>query len=421
MTVASQARSTQEGGDARVAVVPQRPFADEGGRVNPARLIVDLTRRCNLRCGFCSSRSDTPDASPELSSLVLLDLLRTAEARGAFEVTLTGGEPLAWPGLEETAAAGSPLGFTSLQIATNATLVDERRLACVAALAPRRVRISLDGPPEVHDAVRGRGAFAAALGGLRRLRSVVDRVEVVTVLQGEGAKRWGELTTGLIAEGVDVHELRSVDVAPDSVIRAPTAAEMREVAEAAAELQERSPPGFSLRVARTAPPSPRGAPPRSGPISELTGLHFRGLYVWVLPDGELLRGAPVDALRPCRQHALGNASASPLARCLDEHPLRLSDLASVATTDASWAHPAAALGSPLLSLGELARQVRDEPGRFRVRADERATLLFDTNTFILRVLSPEEAEDCGIARMPPPSSVLASSPAAVAGARAAIP
>lgn len=381
--------------DTGPVAVPWRALADGAGRVGPARLIVDLTRRCNLRCAFCTSRSDAPQSAPELSAAVLLDLLGTAEALGAFEVTLTGGEPLAWPGLEQVAAAGSPLGFTSLQIATNATLVDARRLACVAALAPRRVRVSLDGPEDVHDALRGPGSFAAALAGLRRLRGVVERVEVVTVLHGAGVERWSQLSALLLAEGVDVHELRPLDAAPDGPLRPPDPAALRRVAEAAAEFQTRCPPGFRLRVA--AGPSPVAAAlPRVAPLAELTGQHLRGLYVWVQPDGELLRGAPGDALRPYRHDCLGYVTAEAAAHCFDAHPLRLSDLTLVAGADASWAHPAAALADPLPHMDELARWVRAAPQRFRVRADARAALLFDTQTFLAYVLSGAEGRQCGI-------------------------
>ncbi|WP_244924030.1 radical SAM protein [Enhygromyxa salina] len=372
--------------------------------------MVDLTRRCNLRCGFCASRSDDPH--PELSGPALLDILRAADERGVFEVTLTGGEPLQWPGLEEVAAAvglrdlarfrdagigarrralgreglhHGLLGFTSLQIATNATLIDARGLELVTALAPRRVRISLDGPAEVHDQVRGPGTFARALAGLRRLRSRVDQVEVVTVVHMGNLGRWRELTQMLVAEGVAAHDLSPLHATPGCGMMPLTPAALRELEMEIADTRDDLPAAFDLRVSSMA----AGTRSLSAPISELTGVHLRGLYVLVQPDGTLLRGAPAKPGFPSGHDQLGRLGDTLLDHCLDRHPMHFSEPPPDAL-DLSWAHPAALFGrTPRPLDSALLQHIQDSPGRFRIRRDERAVLLFDTGTFRVHVVSPD--------------------------------
>ena len=56
-----------------------------------------------------------------------------------------------------------------VSLGTNATLVDERRAAQLAAL-PIKVQISLDGASrEVHDSIRGEGSYAATVAAIDRL------------------------------------------------------------------------------------------------------------------------------------------------------------------------------------------------------------------------------------------------------------
>lgn len=371
----------------RVMTACSHPLVRADGGVDPLRVMVDLTRRCNLRCGFCASRSDDPH--PELSGPALLDILRAANQRGVFEVTLTGGEPLQWSGLEEVAAAGLHLGFTSLQIATNATLVDARGLALVTALAPRRVRISVDGPANVHDQVRGPGTFARALAGLRRLRSRVDQVEVVTVVHMGNLGRWRELTQMLVAEGVAAHDLSPLHATPGCGMVPLTPAALRELELEIANTRADLPAVFDLRLSSMA----AGRLSLSAPISELTGFHLRGLYVLVQPDGTLLRGAPARPGFPGGHDQLGRIGDTLMDRCLDRHPMHFSEPPASAP-DLSWAHPAALFGRTTEPLDRaLLQHMRDSPDRFRIRRDERAVLVFDTRTFRVHVVSPDQVKE----------------------------
>jgi radical SAM protein with 4Fe4S-binding SPASM domain len=134
-----------------------------------------LTEMCNLRCRHCYQGERGSEELP------LADIVRTtaeaadlisgwSDAYGiAFRpgMNITGGEPLLrhdlFPIIEDVRAKGF-----FVHLLTNGTLVDRERAERLAALGVEGVQVSLDGPEEVHDSLRGQGSFAAAACGIER-------------------------------------------------------------------------------------------------------------------------------------------------------------------------------------------------------------------------------------------------------------
>lgn len=157
------------------------------GAYPPPRLIFwELTYGCNLACRHCRATAQ-PERSPEE--------LSTDEARGFIDslvgwanpiLVLTGGEPLYRPDLFDLSSHAAARGVR-VALATNGTMVNDRRADAIAGGGIRRVSISLDGATaQVHDGFRGiPGAFDRALAGLRRLRERGVEVQVnTTVFRG---------------------------------------------------------------------------------------------------------------------------------------------------------------------------------------------------------------------------------------------
>lgn len=142
-------------------------------------LILWLTEACNLQCRYCYR---PPVATPrQMSFAVLAQALKVARAAGLpFQVQLSGGEPTLVPELIAAAVEQirplRPLATLGLQ--TNATCLTP---ALVDLLRDGQVQVgvSLDGPPAVHDALRGN--FAQTYAGLQLLeaKGVPFRVTVV--------------------------------------------------------------------------------------------------------------------------------------------------------------------------------------------------------------------------------------------------
>lgn len=145
------------------------------GRRVPFLVSWNLTFHCNLRCAYCYS----PYLKyPELKTPELLAGIDEMHALGMRYVTFSGGEPLLRNDIGEIVRHCKRRGITTF-ISTNGALLP-RRIDQVAGVD--RLTISLDGPAEIHDAVRGAGAFEAAVGAVRLARSRGIPVALTCVL-----------------------------------------------------------------------------------------------------------------------------------------------------------------------------------------------------------------------------------------------
>lgn len=133
--------------------------------------VLQLTGACNYRCHFCYVEPSAPrgavSASRAGDALVWL-----AEA-GATYVALSGGEPTLVGDLTRIVerARGLDLGVALL---TNGSRPGHAALGAVDA-----VQVSVDGPEEVHDRIRGRrGAYRRAL---RCISELVDGGKSVAI------------------------------------------------------------------------------------------------------------------------------------------------------------------------------------------------------------------------------------------------
>ncbi len=130
-------------------------------------LFLHLTARCNLRCAHCYAAAPGPPARADLPRDRVLDLLDQLVRQGGQGVTLSGGEPLCHPAAKEILEHAARR--LTVRLLTNGALVDGDLAGWLAELGVF-ISVSLDGSrPEIHDATRGDGSFAAALAGIRRL------------------------------------------------------------------------------------------------------------------------------------------------------------------------------------------------------------------------------------------------------------
>ena len=95
-----------------------------------------------------------------------MDMLEDMRAMGTKRLILTGGEPLIRKDIFDIVRRAKTHGM-KVQMNSNGTLVPKfmDRLAILDGLT-----ISVDGDREVHDAIRGEGAFDAALDAVRAAR-----------------------------------------------------------------------------------------------------------------------------------------------------------------------------------------------------------------------------------------------------------
>ena len=162
-----------------------------------------LTERCNLHCRHCYQSRKKP---PEMSSRELkqeIDGVRElfTDWEKDYNIVLspsihfTGGEPFLYKGLWDVIAHARRSGF-SVAILTNGTLVKAEDAAVAACLGVTDIQVSLEGPPEIHDAIRGAGSFDAAVRGARLLIEAGIKVNANMTLSGLNVASLEE-TTGI--------------------------------------------------------------------------------------------------------------------------------------------------------------------------------------------------------------------------------
>lgn len=165
----------------------------DGGRYPAA--IVNVTNRCNLACTHCFIyRDGNPNEEPasvhdEMSDDAILATLAALRDRHGIRTMLwMGGEPLLRRSL---VTAGIRL-FARNVITTNGTvpLVDFGPAALYV--------VSLDGPEDLNDALRGPGTYRRVMRTLERLSSsFATPVQVQCVVTRRNEHRLEELVTAL--------------------------------------------------------------------------------------------------------------------------------------------------------------------------------------------------------------------------------
>jgi MoaA/NifB/PqqE/SkfB family radical SAM enzyme len=131
-------------------------------------LFLWIRRNCNHRCATCDIWQYT--AKDEITPEDVRGWAAEWERLRVREVILTGGEPLLHSRLDELCEA---IGQTvpAVRLLTNGLLLRRRAETVVARFVSARV--SLDGPPETHNRLRGvPRAFPALRDGVRRVKAL---------------------------------------------------------------------------------------------------------------------------------------------------------------------------------------------------------------------------------------------------------
>jgi AdoMet-dependent heme synthase len=135
-----------------------------------------LTEACNLRCRHCyqAERAAGGMSLPEIKTVIdevsdmIGDWSEAYDIAFSRSMNLTGGEPFLRPDLFDVLDEVSRRGF-DIFLLTNGTLVDRERALRLAELGVKGVQVSIEGPEEVHDSIRGAGSFAASAAGIEHL------------------------------------------------------------------------------------------------------------------------------------------------------------------------------------------------------------------------------------------------------------
>ena len=125
-------------------------------------------------------------------------------------LTVVGGEPLLYPGIEEVLRAASATEIAEKRLTTNLTELKDSQIEAMKA-AGFRACVSLDGATaSQHDAIRKKGNFDKTIANLRRLIANGVDLEVthsVTAQNAGGFRQLIELLRSLGVRRLNLHKV----------------------------------------------------------------------------------------------------------------------------------------------------------------------------------------------------------------------
>lgn len=179
---------------------PASPRPAPAARPDPASiplgtLVLEAAQACNLRCTYCYAGGGSYGGparvmDPALAARAARTLVEASGERHTVTLVLFGGEPLLnLPALAAAvtaarAAADARGKRLVLAMTTNGTRFTDAALDFIAA-HDIGVSVSIDGPPDLHDANRrfagGAGSYADVVAGVARLVERTGRAPAARV------------------------------------------------------------------------------------------------------------------------------------------------------------------------------------------------------------------------------------------------
>ncbi len=181
---------------------------------NPMEFFIQLhlTERCNLKCTHCYQSGESPYemSLAEIRSVIgeVSDML--GEWSAAYDVTfsssfnITGGEPFLRQDIFEVLEelAGQRIDAYLL---SNGTLINRDNAEELAWLGVKGVQVSIEGPENIHDAIRGKGSLNRSLTGIKHLLDAGIEVAMNTTLSDINAPYFSDVIA--LASSTGVHKL----------------------------------------------------------------------------------------------------------------------------------------------------------------------------------------------------------------------
>lgn len=190
-----------------------------------ARIVIELTNRCNLSCGHCFEERHA--ATGDLSLEVLEKVLRDGKSCGIEQVSFTGGEPTIHRQFKAIIRRVSDCGYGFSFVSNGTSFARVYPLLLKHRNWFRGVTFSLDGVrEETHDRLRGKGSYrhvmrAISICAFKELPFTLNMVltaqnrneigEMVALAErlGSGGVRFGQLMP------TSETALRNLDLTPE--------------------------------------------------------------------------------------------------------------------------------------------------------------------------------------------------------------
>lgn len=182
---------------------PKAVFMGEKTSPSLRYLELHLTHQCNLRCAHCYIGEQSHGAGMPLADAVAVT--REFSDMGGLRLLISGGEPLVYQDLQPYLRQISGLKIRRVLL-TNGTLVNSENIDW---LDVHEIQFSLDGWEHGHDRLRGKGAFARTLKGVRIAQDAGVAVSFSTMIHRYNLDQFERMAafveaSGAVEWGVDV-------------------------------------------------------------------------------------------------------------------------------------------------------------------------------------------------------------------------
>ena len=165
--------------------------------LNTARLFVELTDKCNLRCKHCYGDFKFENQHT-LSIESINNLIEQAVKLNVYQFDLTGGEPLLYKNLEYLLSKLYDAGML-VTIFSNLTIQSDKILTLFEKYRVKKVITSIDSNiAKNHDEFRGMtGAFDKTINNINKLKKTSIELSVNTMVGAHNEKNVDETITFL--------------------------------------------------------------------------------------------------------------------------------------------------------------------------------------------------------------------------------
>ena len=168
---------------------------------------IRVTKRCNAFCKHCYGNSGEP-FNNELTTREIKKLIDVySDEFGVKKIFFTGGEPFARGDIVEILQYAYYKNMEIL-ISTNGSLLTKNILKEIQNINFSMFQISIDGPKEIHNKIRGDGFFEKAINALKLLKELnFKNVTIATCLMRENYDQINKIIDIVVEYEADIYSL----------------------------------------------------------------------------------------------------------------------------------------------------------------------------------------------------------------------
>jgi MoaA/NifB/PqqE/SkfB family radical SAM enzyme len=142
-------------------------------------LSIEVTTQCNINCQHCFARA-RKSSHAALATNLVEEILTEAYRIGYRHLHITGGEPLLWEGLRGTLDFAFEMGFHTVFLNTNGTLLTTHTSRDLAKYDSLSISVSLEGSEAIQEKLRGKGSYRETLRGIQKASEAGIHVSIFT-------------------------------------------------------------------------------------------------------------------------------------------------------------------------------------------------------------------------------------------------